>query len=103
MQPGLVPRISGCHTCYRITATNIFMDHKSDFGYSHLCTTTSQDETLTGKVEFEKLSETYSVKVEAYLANNGCFVKLGFCQAVAIANQTIAFCGVGTHHQNGII
>ena len=43
MQPGLVPSISGRHTWDRITAATIFMDHKSEFRYSHLCTTTSQE------------------------------------------------------------
>lgn len=56
MHPGLVPRLSGRYTRDRITAATIFIDHKSEFGYSHLYTTISQDETLTGKVAFENLS-----------------------------------------------
>ena len=54
-------------------------------------------------MEFEKISETYGVKVDSHLADNGRSSKLGFCEAVAIANQTITLCGIGTHHHNGII
>ena len=103
MQTGLVPRISGRHTCERITAATAFMDHKSEFGYSHLCTTTSQEETLLGKVAFEKLAATYGVKVEAYHADNGRFTELGFCESSAKADQTITFCGVSAHHQTSIM
>ena len=103
LQPSLVPRLSGRHTRDRIAAVTIFMDHKSEFGYSHLCKTTSQYENLAGKVVFEKLAETHGVKIEYFLADNGRFAEIGFREAVAIANQTIAFCGVSTHHQNGII
>ena len=98
MQPGLVPRISDRHTRERNTAVTCFMDHKSDFGYIHLCTTTSQEKTLAGKVAFEKLAESHGVKVVAYYADNGRFAKLGFRELVASANQTIIFCGVDAHH-----
>ena len=58
---------------------------------------------MTGKIAFEKLPDTYGVKVESYLEDNGQFSELFFRQAVSISNQTIAFYGVSSHHQNGII
>ena len=101
-EPGLVPRISGRHTRERITAGTCFIDHKSGYGYTHLCRSTSQDETLESKIAFEKHSNTHGVTIKEYRADNGRFAKKGFRDAVDDANQTISFCGVGSHHQNGI-
>ena len=41
--------------------------------------------------------------VEKYHANNGRFYDNGFIDAVNGKDQNITFCGVGAHHQNGII
>ena len=38
-----------------------------------------------------------------YHADNGTFACKGFRDAVSAANQKITFCGVGAHHQNGIV
>ncbi len=35
-------------------------------------------------------------------ADNGCFVDKGFQDDCTSCNQTIFFCGVESHHQNGI-
>ena len=81
----------------------MFLDHKSSFGYSHLCISTLQEETLKSKTTYEKLAGTHGVKVKAYQVDNGRFDELGFREAIAEANQIITFCGVGSHHQNRII
>ena len=39
---------------------------------------------------------------KAYHAGNGCFAYKGFWDDCLSSNQTITFCGVGSHHQNGI-
>ena len=41
------------------------------------------------------------VKVQAYHAENGRFPDNLFLDSVAKYGQTITFCGVGAHHQNG--
>ena len=97
-QPGLVPRMYSRHTRERITAATCFFDHKSSFGYSHLCTSTNQEETLNSKTVYEKLADTHGVQIEAYHADNGRFAEKGFREAVANSNQTVTFFGVGSHH-----
>ena len=61
------------------------------------------EQTLEAKYAFEKLAATYGVKIKRYHADNGHFACKGFREAVAEAGQKITFCGVGAHHQNGII
>ena len=102
-QPGLVPRISGRHTRQRIYAATVFLDHYSDFSYTHLCVSTSQDETLKAKAAYEKLAATHGVSVKHYHADNGRFAEKGFRDVVHASNQTISFCAVNAHHQNGLI
>ena len=102
-QPGLVPRISGKHTRQRITAATCFLDHYSDFSYTHLCTSTTQEATLEAKAAYEKLAASHGVQIKSYHADNGRFAEKGFRDAVHDANQTISFCAVNAHHQNGLI
>ena len=42
------------------------------------------------------------VKIQKYYADNGRFADNIFIESVQTSNQTISFCGVGSHHQNGI-
>jgi hypothetical protein len=42
------------------------------------------------------------VTSKAYHADNGCFAVKRFQDDCTSFNQTIIFCGVGSHHQNGI-
>ena len=102
-QPGLVPRISGKHTRQRITAATCFLDHYSDFSYTHLCTSATQEATLEAKAAYKKLAASHGVQIKSYHADNGRFAEKGFRDAVHDANQTISFCAVNAHHQNGLI
>ncbi len=58
-------------------------------------------ETLLAKLAFKNYEADCSVK--HYQADNGCFSYNEFLAACNNLNQTIEFCGVGAHHQNGII
>ena len=42
-------------------------------------------------------------RVKHYHADNGRFADNGFLQSVNSKDQEITFCGVGAHHQNGIV
>ena len=101
-QPGLLPRISGNYTRDRITSACIFKDAYSSFTYVHLQTSFDLEQTINAKIVFEKLAETYGVKVKHYHADNGHYACQGFRNAISEAGQTISFCGVGAHHQNGV-
>ena len=102
-QPGLVPRISGRHTKDRICGATGFLDHYTSYNYSALQTSLDGMQTLAAKHSFETHAHGCGVQVKSYRADNGRFAEKSFRDAVKHANQTIDFCAVGTHNQNGII
>ena len=101
-QPGLVPRLEGKHTRDRIMATTIYFDHYSGYIYSHLQCSTDTEDTVLSKHAFESLCQTNNVHVSSFRADNGRFAERAFKDAVRSCNQTITYCGVGAHHQNGL-
>ncbi len=58
---------------------------------------------VASKSAFEAVADSYGVKIQKYLADNGIFAKSGFKDAVDAANQSIRFCAVSAHNQNGIV
>ena len=102
-QPGLVPRMDGRHTNERICGATGFFDHYSGYSYSALQTSLDGDQTLVAKLSFESHALTSGVEVKSYRADNGRFAEQSFLDAVKEAHQTIGFCAVGAHHQNGVI
>ena len=102
-QQGLVPRISGRHTNARICRATSFYHNYSGYSYSSLQTSLDGDQTLAAKNPFETHAATCGVKISSYRVDNGIFAEKSFRDAVKMAHQTIDFCAVGAHHQNGII
>ena len=102
-QPGLVPRISGRHTNARVCGATGFIDHHTGYSFSSLQTSLDGEQTLAAKLAFENHADTCDVKIKSYRADNGRFAEKSFRDSVKIARQTIDFCAVGAHHQNGII
>ena len=101
-QPGLVPQAKGSLTCARIWPATVFIDYATDFIYVGLMSDESGDLTLEAKHNFDHLCATRGIKVRAYHADNGRFAEKTFLSDVKRRLQRITFCGVGTHHQNGI-
>ena len=60
-------------------------------------------ETLLSKAEMEKVISQARRSVKHYHSDNGRFTKNGFIDAINSKYQKLTFCGVGAHHQNGII
>ena len=52
------------------------------------------------QVETEAMQ--YGIEIRRYHADNGIFKRKYFMKNVHEKHQTIEFCGVDTHHQNGI-
>ena len=90
-QPGLVPRISSKYTCKCITAATCFLDHYSDFSYTYVCTSTTQEETLAANAAYEKLAASHDVSVKSNHIDNGRFTEKDFRDSVHDVNQTITF------------
>ena len=82
-------------------ADTIFVDHFSDLSYVHLQSSTSSQETVQAKVAFEAYGRDHCVTVEHYHADNGRFADNLFLESVKEGRQTISFCAVNAHHQNG--
>ena len=102
-QPGLVPQDAGRLTNDRITAATVFVDHFSNYSYVVLMTSPSGEETLRAKQEFEAHAASLGVRISHYHADNGRFKENIFMDDVKLHAQTISFCGVNAHHQNGIV
>ena len=102
-QPGLIPHMSGFLNNQRLWGATTFVDHVSDYVYVHLMRDLSPTKTLLAKSAIEKVMEQAGRNVKHYHANNGRFAEYGFINAVNVKYQKIISCGVGAHHQNGII
>ena len=61
------------------------------------------EKTLGAKINFEKLVGRSDNTVNNYNADNGKYDDNGFMTSLNAKNQTITFCGIGAHHQNGIV
>ena len=61
------------------------------------------ESTLAAKKEFEHRCAVRGVQVKHYHADNGRFAEPAFVQECKRCKQDLTFCGVGAHHQNGIL
>ena len=102
-QPGLVPQMQGKLTSARIWGATTFVDHVSDYVYVHLMREITLEETLNAKRAYEKILSLAGHNVKSYRADNGRFADKGFLESCTKREQTLTFCGVGAHHQNGIV
>lgn len=100
--PGLMGQTSGKLTRRRYYVATVFVDHFSGLDYVHFQESTSALETVEAKHAFERFSKDRGVTIEHYHCDNGVFASRGFREDVERCGQTISFCGVGAHHQNGV-
>ena len=95
--------MAGFFTSDRIWGTMNFCDHTSDFVYVHLMRNFTLEETLLAKQAYENVLKQAGRTARHYHADNGRFSDKGFHKDIDDKGQEITFCGVGAHHQNGII
>ncbi len=100
--PGLVGQISGKLTKSRYWLATVFVDNFSGLDYVHFQESTSAQETMEAKHAFERFSKAQGVTIKHYHCDNGVFVLRMFREEIKKCGQTIPFCGVGAHHQNGV-
>ena len=100
--PGFIGQMVGRLIRTRIHGSTIFVDHASDLSYVYHHTAMTSEETLKAKHTFEKYAATHGVNIQHYHADNGRFKDNLFMKDIEEKGQTISFCGVGAHHQNGI-
>jgi GAG-pre-integrase domain len=99
--PGMIAHVKGKPTIARYKCGTVFVDHYSDVTYVHFQKSTSAVETIKAKEAFERWSESNGVKIRHYHADNGRFAENAFMNHIDKSNQTISFCGVNAHFQNG--
>ena len=78
-----------------------FFYQYSDLLYVHLQMELNSEEIVQGKLAFEAYSKSMGVKIQQYHADNERFADNLFLDIVQTSNQTIFFCSVGAHRQNG--
>jgi hypothetical protein len=100
--PGFIGQMTGKLTKQCILASTIYVDHASDLSYVSHQTSMTSEETLKSKQAFEKFAKSHGVNIKHYHADNGRFRDKLFTKDIEEKGQTISFCGVGAHHQNGI-
>ena len=100
--PGLIAQLKGVPTLQRYTAATIFVDHFSRLSFVYLQQAMTSAETVEAKIAFEKFSESHGVAVRHYHADNGRFADNMFLEDIKEKRQSITYCGVNAHFQNGI-
>jgi hypothetical protein len=100
--PGLIAQMSGWITGKRFWYSTVYVDHYSRFGYVHSQKTQSADETLEGKLIFERKAALYGVTVRHYHADNGIFVSKAWKDDCLQKRQGFTYSGVNAHFQSGI-
>jgi len=80
----------------------VFTDHHSRLSCVYLQKTLSASEKLNAKHRFEFYCNQHLIEVKHYHADNGWFEYNTFLVDVAQKGQTISFCSVNSHWQNGI-
>ncbi len=99
--PGLVAQVKGYLTKQRYRVATVFVDEFSDLTYVHVTASDTSEETLEAKEAFECFANSHGVQIMGYHADNGRFADNLFRDAIQASGQSITFCGIGAHHQNG--
>lgn len=102
-QPGLVPQVTGKLSSNRIWGATVFIDHATSFSHVHLMDQMTTANTIAAKHSFESKLFEYGADVTHYRADNGRFNDIAFNEDLKLKNQRCTYCGVGAHHQNGVV
>jgi hypothetical protein len=100
--PGYVDNYRGKPTTAKFHAASIYVDHASRYTFIKCHYSTGSQEAIEGKQRFEQLAATHGVKIKAYRADNGIMACQEYIHNVTLSQQTISYCGVNAHGQNGI-
>lgn len=101
-QVGFVAQNKGKLTTSRYKAATIFVDHFSRLRFVYLMRDLSSEEMINAKLAFEQFARNHGVKIYHYHADNGRFANNAYKTACELTQQSLTFCGVNAHFQNGI-
>ena len=100
--PGIISQMSGFLTSDRFRAAIFFVAYATSYMYTQLQRGQTLVESIEAKASYERMAETFDIRVKKFHIDNGIFAEEGFKRDVSENNQTISYCGVGAHFQNGI-
>ena len=98
----VIPQMSGFLTSDSFWAATVFVDHATSYMYTHLQGGQTLIKSIEAKAAYEVMAATFGVIVKKFHTDNGFFAEEGFKSDVSYNNQTISYCRVGAHFQNGI-
>lgn len=103
LTPGLIAQMRGWLTKlrYRYVST-VFVDHYSRCTYLQYHQSITGEETVKGKQAFEAKAKQLDVTISHYQTDNGRFTGKAFLADIIKQRQSISFCGVNAHFQNGV-
>lgn len=102
-EPGLIPQSTGTLAHERFWGSVLCGDHMFDFMYNHLITETTSMEILKSKQAYERVIDTYGVKIKSYHQNNLRVSDKNFTGNILKGGQIITFCGAGAYHKNVMV
>ena len=101
-QPGLVPQEKGTPTRVRVWGATVFIKCAMNWVKFKLMQDASGKSTLEAKHAFERDCTTRGVTPNRYHADNGRLAENMFKDNCKAKLQSLTFCGVGAHQENGI-
>ena len=100
--PGFIAQLKGKLTQQRYNYTTVFVDQFSGYTFVYLQHRITSEETVQAKHAFESASEQRGVKILHYHADNRRFADNAFITDCNAQWQSLSYCGVNAHFQNGI-
>ena len=100
--PGFIAQLKGKLTQQRYNYATVFVDQFSGYSFVYLQRRITSEETVQAKHAFERAAEQRGVKVVHYHADNGRFADNAFIADCNAQRQSLSYCGVNAHFQNGI-
>jgi hypothetical protein len=100
--PGRWLTASGKPSKKKCTTISIFVDSVSNKIFAEFQSGATAAETLHSKKIVEQQAFHENVKFKKFCADTGIYKSKEFHANIEDCGQTITFCGVGAHHQNGL-
>jgi hypothetical protein len=100
--PGKVFSTHGTPTTKTYRYATFWIDHFSKFVYITLHDSKRAEDLLKSKLEFEEFAARYGVNISHIRADNGAYTAKILADDCRKKQQTLSFCAVGAHWQNGV-
>jgi hypothetical protein len=98
---GFIAQLKGRATKRRYKVATVFTDGATGYSYVHMQETSSSADTMKAKLAFEAHSHKLGVAISHYHCDNGRFADNAWKNHVQSTGQTLSYCGVNAHFQNG--